>query len=505
MAGRRGNNNILDWNFSSDGKDVTITLSTTNSQQQQKQDKNDNYDGNSTKQQEISQDNNDKEQSTTTNSSATTTTTKQIPDSVLQYERQLRKVQAEQRASKLLTVTEHLNIIYEDDYLIVCNKPSGILAVPGIKQKHSLLDLVYYEHCGFGKNKKKQNKQHTETKDNEEPTSPAAAAEAASMTDDNNNSHHSSKKQKKDDKITTTYTNDNANDDTGTQMMITDPSLMIVHRLDMDTSGLIVFAKTIPVLKTLQADFRDRKVYKEYQALVCGHLLGVHGSASTTSTHEVLPQQLFVESGNIHLPLQRDHKHPPFMRIATPTSEIDATNAVKDLQTHGYKKLIKKRPKPSHTEFRILNYEYYYHNHKNEDKTMKIDGSISQSETSTSKEQQQEENPLRKVTRLSLIPHTGRTHQLRVHCASLGHPILSDPAYGIYGEANPYGGLQEEYDYGQDSNGDDVRRGASLENQLELNTIRPTHVFPMCLHAKTLSLRHPVTGENVTWEAPVPF
>jgi 23S rRNA-/tRNA-specific pseudouridylate synthase len=312
----------------------------------------------------------------------------EIPESVLQYERQRRKVQANQRSLTPLTIAEHLKIVYEDDDLIVTNKPSGILCVPGLYNKPNLLDLVC-QHCELPK-------------------------ETAS-------SH-------------------------------------IVHRLDMDTSGLVLFAKTLTSLKTLQAAFRDRQVDKEYHALVCGHV-----------PHEW-------KMGHIQLPLQRDHQHPPFMRIATPRSEVAAAQAVQDLQTHGFKKLVKKRPKPSHTEFRVLQREFLLHEYL-------------------------------PVTRVSLIPHTGRTHQLRVHCAALGYPIVGDPAYGLYGEANPRGGVDS---HSHDNDNDDYDNekeafGVSLELQQQLTTDRPPHENPMCLHAAKLSLQHPSTGESMLWEAPTPF
>jgi 23S rRNA pseudouridine1911/1915/1917 synthase len=71
---------------------------------------------------------------------------------------------------------------------------------------------------------------------------------------------------------------------------------------------------------------------------------------------------------------------------------------------------------------------------------------------------------------LLLYPHTGRTHQLRVHLASLGHPILGDPTYG--------------------------GRKVSSVNGLEVPRV--------LLHAKTLGFRHPVTGEACLYERPAP-
>ncbi len=68
-------------------------------------------------------------------------------------------------------------------------------------------------------------------------------------------------------------------------------------------------------------------------------------------------------------------------------------------------------------------------------------------------------------TRVALMPLTGRTHQLRVHCshvAGLGVPIMGDTLYGTAGGR-------------------------------------------LMLHARVLSLVHPVTGQTLRWETPVPF
>ena len=72
---------------------------------------------------------------------------------------------------------------------------------------------------------------------------------------------------------------------------------------------------------------------KRYEAVVVGHL----------------PSE--VQSGRIDLKLQRDHEHRPFMRVLTPASERAAADAVSQLQRRGWKKLVRKAPKPSATHF----------------------------------------------------------------------------------------------------------------------------------------------------------
>ena len=106
----------------------------------------------------------------------------------------------------------------------------------------------------------------------------------------------------------------------------------------MDTSGIVVFGRTQQAVLGLQKAFRERTTLKRYQALVCGHV--------------------DIDEGVIDLPLQRDHERPPFMRVSTPSSEQAAAQAVHDLQHHGYKKLMRKRPKPAQTEWNVISREY---------------------------------------------------------------------------------------------------------------------------------------------------
>lgn len=133
------------------------------------------------------------------------------------------------------------------------------------------------------------------------------------------------------------------------------PGAILVHRLDMATSGLIIVAKTREAYTRLQEQFTSRTVKKKYLAIVEG-----------------TPQ---ADHGIIDLPLSSD----PMNR---PRQEVD--------YNHGKRAI---------TEYRVLE---------------KSEG----------------------LSLLALWPHTGRTHQLRMHCAhpdGLGCPILGDELYGLSG------------------------------------------------------------------------
>ena len=134
------------------------------------------------------------------------------------------------------------------------------------------------------------------------------------------------------------------------------PGAMTVHRLDMQTSGLIVVAKTMETYRLLQEQFVNRTVKKRYIAIVEG-----------------VPQ---AEHGIIDLPLSSD----PLNR---PLQIVDHENGKRAI-----------------TEYRILS-----------------------------------SSPMgrRNIALMALWPHTGRTHQLRMHCAhseGLGCPIVGDELYG---------------------------------------------------------------------------
>jgi tRNA pseudouridine32 synthase / 23S rRNA pseudouridine746 synthase len=365
-----------------------------------------------------------------------------VEASVLQYQRQLRKAQAAKKAGAHLA-DDQLEIIFQDNAIAVVNKPAGVLCVPGIRNNDSIANLLFA-------------RQSTQVHQLEEEGS-HATAETASRVDDK----------------------------------CPDACSMAVHRLDMDTSGLVVFGKTKSAVSTLHQVFRrehdnlkykHRKkhrpppvmgtVTKEYEALICGHLPPL------------------IKAGHIDLPLQRDVNHPPFMRVSTPHSEALARCVVDALRERNWTKLTKRNPKPSQTVFRVIAREYY----------------PIADEPANGNSQSQCQIP---VTRLALTPITGRTHQLRVHCAAIGFPIVGDPVYGIYGESAFCGGLYDNYiqimSRRTASDNRAIAWRAPVAFQKELMQLHPPEERSMCLHAKRLGFPHPVTGEMMEWEVPTKF
>lgn len=134
----------------------------------------------------------------------------------------------------------------------------------------------------------------------------------------------------------------------------------IVHRLDKDTSGLLLVAKNDTTLRNLQKLIHDHKVEKTYLALVIWE-----------------PRDAV---GTIHSIIGRDPNNRLKMTIKNPVEWREATTHYKTLETLQY-----------------------------EGKTLSL---------------------------LEITLETGRTHQIRVHMANIGHPILGDKTYGIENENN---------------------------------------------------------------------
>jgi 23S rRNA pseudouridine1911/1915/1917 synthase len=157
-----------------------------------------------------------------------------------------------------------------------------------------------------------------------------------------------------------------------------------VHRLDKDTSGLLLVAKTEASLRALQAQIQGRTVHRDYLALVHSHIARPEGT--------------------VDAPIGRDPRHRTRMGVVA-----SGRRAI--------------------THYRVV-----------------------------------ERFP--RATLLEVRLGTGRTHQIRVHCASMGHPVVGDRVYGR--GANPWG----------------LRRQA--------------------LHAFRLTFAHPATGVGMILTSPLP-
>ncbi len=146
----------------------------------------------------------------------------------------------------------------------------------------------------------------------------------------------------------------------------------IVHRLDRETSGLMVVAKTKSAFGNLQKQFKERKVKKEYAALCHGVVVD--------------------DWGEINAPIGRVGSFGKFGVVAggrESKTEFMVENRYK-IKNDIFEKITREENK---------NRKNYFKNHA------------------------------RDYTLLTLRPKTGRTHQIRVHLKSIGHPVVSDLIY----------------------------------------------------------------------------
>lgn len=241
-----------------------------------------------------------------------------------------------------------LDIVFEDDDLAVINKPAGMVVHPGAGISSGTLANAIAWHF---------------------KSEPPAFAEGQSVGTDSG-------------KLP-------AADAGGSERV------GIVHRLDKDTSGLIVVAKNIETQEALCAVFRDRNVQKSYIALV-------HGS----------PRE---NSGTIDRPITRDRWHRTKMTVAA----------------NGRQALTIWKIRERYEKFALLDVEI----------------------------------------------KTGRTHQIRVHLASINHPVVGDATYN-----------------------------EGRDNSIANNEVKKAveHLGRFFLHSARLAFDHPKTGERLFFTSELP-
>lgn len=122
------------------------------------------------------------------------------------------------------------------------------------------------------------------------------------------------------------------------------------------------------------------------------------------------------------------------------------------------------------------------------------------------------ERRYRGYTTVALFPKTGRTHQLRVHMASIGHPIVGDTLYGghalteadIIGNESSRAGRQANRAWNQSNGvGDDSKTAGNTPEAHKSDPHTPLIEF-QALHARRLRIIHPIKEEPITFEAPLP-
>jgi 23S rRNA pseudouridine1911/1915/1917 synthase len=253
-----------------------------------------------------------------------------------------------------------LDIFYEDEYLMVLNKPAGMVVHPGFGNRYGTLVNAVLWHTGY--------------------------RQAIDITPQDDESGDS---EAEEDLISESD-------------ILRNPQIRpgIVHRLDKDTSGLMVVSKDPMITPLLSSQFANRTVQREYIALAWGL---------------VKQDQGIIEGLLDHSP--RDRK---VYAVSTRSGKF------------------------AKTEYWVLGRGQF-------------------------------------ATLLRLKLYTGRTHQIRVHCSSIHHPLIGDKAYG--GDVLAFGGLHNP----------------ALRNAAQ----KCLDLLPyQALHARVLGFYHPVLQQQMYFECP---
>ena len=304
--------------------------------------------------------------------------------------------------------TAEPRVLYADEYIMVVDKPAGMLSVPG---KAESVRLEFSDSANISVEEYFANLQL--------PTNSQFTTEQFTIGEADN-----SKLKTQNSKF-----------------------LKAAHRLDMDTSGLLVLARTEEAYVELQRQFASRETMKRYEAVLSGvpkHIVGGYGIPAVAIANSC--SHLYFYGQGLRQECRSLLRLEPFaIQFAKYSSGCISLPLIADINDRPRQRVDMEHGKPALTLYNIVEVRAVDANTAVAYTTKKVD---------------------KRRTLVHLYPKTGRTHQLRVHCAhplGLACPILGDPLYGI-----------ERADR-------------------------------MYLHAAELTFRHPVTGETMHFLSPSGF
>ena len=311
--------------------------------------------------------------------------------------------------------TAEPRVLYADEYILVVDKPAGMLSVPGKAEAQSEFSdsanisvEEYFAQLTIG------------TTGVVGGTGIPARTTAPNYSDNN-----SQCRGQESPRLLQLPTN--------SQFTTNSKFLKAAHRLDMDTSGLLVLARTEQAYVELQRQFSSRETVKRYEAVLSG--VPKHTTPHSTF-HSDVPEPI---TQNSKFKIQNSSRQPDSCL------EAISLPLIADINDRPRQRVDMEHGKPALTLYNIVEVRAADANTAVVYTTKKADKSL---------------------TLVHLYPKTGRTHQLRVHCAhplGLACPILGDPLYG---------------------------------------TERADRMY---LHAAELTFRHPITGEPMHFLSPSGF
>ena len=304
--------------------------------------------------------------------------------------------------------TAEPRVLYADEYIMVVDKPAGMLSVPG---KAESVRSEFSDSANISVEEYFANLQL--------PTNSQFTTEQFTIGEADN-----SKLKIQNSKF-----------------------LKAAHRLDMDTSGLLVLARTEEAYVELQRQFASRETVKRYEAVLSGvpkHIVGGYGIPAVAIANSC--SHLYFYGQGLRQECRSLLRLEPFaIQFAKYSSGCISLPLIADINDRPRQRVDMEHGKPALTLYNIVEVRAADANTAVAYTTKKVD---------------------KGRTLVHLYPKTGRTHQLRVHCAhplGLACPILGDPLYG---------------------------------------TERADRMY---LHAAELTFRHPITGEPMHFLSPSGF